>query len=123
MSFEDFVHDPALIKVTMGDLILTISPTTDVIHHWSFNDVSMLKYWDEEDGTMKNVCLNEGGYETLKKFGIPVAERDIMSTSEFDHWVGVVAMAGIDHLDFKEDQRSIPGWDSEGNYLTGWIKE
>jgi len=120
---NEFVKDPTLIKVSIGDETqLTISPTTDVIHHWKHNNARMLKYWDEEDGVMKNVCLNDVGFETLIKHGIPVAERDHMSVSEFDHWVGVVAMTGLNELDFEPEQSRF-GWTSEGEYIKDWIKE
>jgi len=117
----EFVKDPTLIRVSIDEETqLTISPTTDVIHHWKHNDARMLKYWDENAGVMKNVCLNDLGFETLIRYGIPVAEREHMSISEFDHWVGVVAMAGISHLDFDSEPQQQFGWDSEGNYLSGW---
>lgn len=115
---SEFVKKLPVIRLRAGEEDLNLIESFDVIHYWPRNGAKMLKYFDEENGEMQNVCLPEEIFQTLMEHGIPVAQREHMTPREFDLWVGAIAVSSLGQLDF-EPQAPL-SYDSEGNYLTGW---
>ena len=72
-----------------GEILL--GPSIDTIHTFSRLGAAVIKFYDNEERTIKNIWIDERHVRLMKALGFAVAERDFITETEYNQYLEISA--------------------------------
>lgn len=82
------------LKVDNSELYL--SPSHDSVHVFKWLGMAVVKYFDQNEGNMKNIWLPEESTDAFLELGFLVGERETITVEEYNQYLDVSAI-NLDH--------------------------